>query len=314
MHRTSRFSGWPLLLACLVAGGCGREASRPPSSPSSAASPAPERIVVMAPSAAEILDSLGLTDRVVGVGDFVQWPPELARMPKVGSYATPNEEQVLALRTDLVLVTGSRAGKASFAHLRGLGVEVMELETNTYEGVLTSLRQVGARLGREARAGEVEREIRARMDGIRRRVAGAPKPRVLCVVGQNPLYVAGPGSHIDEMIQAAGGQNVASDALTPFQLVSLEAMLDRQPEVIIDTSDNRPGAPHGRELGAWEQWSFLPAVQQSRVFHVDPSRLSIPSPRLPDMTALVGKMIHPEIFGEVSEEELGPLAPQDGSR
>lgn len=263
----------------------------------------------MAPSAAEILAALDLTGQVVGVGDFVEWPPELAGLPRLGAYDAPSQEQVLALRTDLLIVTGSKAGQASFQRLRDLGVEVMELKTNTYESVLAALRQVGDRLGRAERARQVEREIRSRMDGIRRRVEGAPKPRVLFVVGQNPLYVAGPGSHADEMIRAAGGTNAASDALSPFQLVSLEAMLDRQPEIIIDTSDNRPGAPRGRQPGAWGRWTFLPAVRERRVFHVDPVRLSIPSPRLPEMTELVGKMVHPEIFGEPTAEELGPPRP-----
>jgi iron complex transport system substrate-binding protein len=293
-------TGWLLLLGGLMALGCGKEPSPPPA-------PSPERIVVMSASAAEILDSLDLLDRVVGVGDFVQWPPELAGLPRLGAYDTPSPEQVLALRTDLLIVTGSKAGKASYERLRSLGVEVMELKTNTYEAVLASLRQVGERLGRAERAREVEREIRSRMDGIRLRAEGAAKPRVLFVVGQNPLYVAGPGSHADEMVRAAGGVNVASDALSPYQLVSLEAMLDRQPDVIIDSSDNRPGALRGRQLGPWGRWTFLPAVRQRRVYHVDPVRLSIPSPRLPEMTELVGKMIHPEIFGEATGEELGPL-------
>lgn len=307
MSRNHRNTAWLLLLGGLAALGCGSEPAPPP-----AAAPEPERIVVMAPSAAEILHALGLLDRVVGVGDFVQWPPELAGLPRLGAYDTPSQEQVLALRTDLLLVTGSKAGQASYQRLRDLGVEVMELETSTYESVLASLRQVGERLGRAERAGEVEREIRSRMDGIRRRAAGAPRPRVLFVVGQNPLYVAGPGSHVDEMIRTAGGVNVASDALSPYQLVSLEAMLDRQPEVIIDISDNRPGAGHGRQLGTWARWTFLPAVQQRRVYLVDPVRLSIPGPRLPEMTELVARMLHPEIFGEPSAAKLGP--PREAGR
>lgn len=292
------------LLACLALLGCGAE---PPPAPSAESAPAiPERIVVMAPSAAEIVDVLGLSDRVVGVGDFVQWPPRLAALPKLGAYDAPNPEQVLTLRTDLLIVTGSKAASANLEHLRRLGIEVMEIDTTTYQGVLASLHQVGGRLGRAERAREVERGIRTKMEGIRRRVAGAARPRVLFVVGQNPLYVAGPGSHVDEMIAAAGGRNVAADALSPYQLVSLEAMLDRQPEVIIDVSDNRPGAPRGRAAGAWGQWSFLPAVKQRRVYHVDPVRLVIPGPRLPEMTELVGKLIHPEVFGEAAAEEFLP--------
>jgi iron complex transport system substrate-binding protein len=127
---------------------------------------------------------------------------------------------------------------------------------------------------------------------------------VLFVVGRDPLYVAGPGSHVDEMIELVGGTNVVHDVSAPYQRASMEAVLERMPEVIIDTSSNRQGAPRGRLRGDWSRWEFLPAVQQERVFWVDPSRLVIPGIRLPEMTTLMGKLIHPEAFGEPSDAEL----------
>jgi len=290
-----------LLAGSLVLAGCKRPAAAP-------AAAAPQRLAVMGASAAEMLDGLGLLDRVVAVGDFVDWPPRLRRLPKLGSYDAPNEEEVLALRTDLLITSASKAARTHLENLRRLGVEVMELETDTFDSVLASLHQLAARLGREPRARELERRIRSRMAEIRGRTAAAARPRVLFVVGQEPLYVAGPGSFVDEMIRAAGGQNVAADARSPYQLVSLEAMLGRLPEVIIDISDNRPDAVRGRRLGSWERWSFLPAVARRQVYSVDPDRLSIAGPRLPEMTELVGKLIHPEIFGAPAAAEMGPLA------
>jgi iron complex transport system substrate-binding protein len=128
--------------------------------------------------------------------------------------------------------------------------------------------------------------------------------RVLVVVGRDPLYVAGPGSHVDEMIRLAGGANVAHDALAPYQQVSLEVILERMPEVIIDASDNRPGSPRGRQTGRWGEWPFLPAVQDERVYWVDPGLLLIPGLRLPEMTLLAGRLIHPETFGAAGDAEM----------
>ena len=144
---------------------------------------------------------------------------------------------------------------------------------------------------------------------MRARAAAAPARRVLVVVGREPLYVAGPGSHLDELLRAAGGENVAADALSPYQLLSLEAALARRPEVIVDSSENRPGAMRGRALGDWGRWPFLPAVAERRVYFVDPVRLSIPGPRLGEMAELLARLIHPEVFGEASPAELGPLDP-----
>ncbi|WP_428263892.1 ABC transporter substrate-binding protein [Haliangium sp.] len=261
----------------------------------------------MAPAAAEMMGALGLLDQVVGVGDFVDWPPALRTLPRLGPYHAPSVEQVLGLRVSLLVTSRSAAASPSVARLRGLGVRVLELETSTYDGTLASMVELGRAVGKEPEARALERQIRDRMGALARRAATVPRRRVLFVVGHDPLYVAGPGSHIDEMITVAGGENIAHDAASAYQMVSLEAMLERMPEVIIDTSDNRPTAGRGLDSGAWGRWPFLPAVAEKRVYQVDPVRLVIPSPRLPEMTELLARMIHPEVFGAPAPAELGPL-------
>lgn len=270
-------------------------------------SPDGERIVVYAPSGAEILDELGLLDRVVGVGEFVRWPASVRALPAVGSFLAPNVETVLELRATLLITTQNATIVPQLGRLEALGVERLELPTETYEGLLASIVLLGERLGRPERAQALAGQIRTRMDAVAARVATAAKPRVLFVVGRDPLYVAGPGSHVDQMITTAGGTNVAADALAPYQLLSLEAALERLPEVIIESSDNRPGALRGRAPGAWSAWPFLPAVAKDRIYWVDPERLSIAGPRLPEMTELVGRMLHPELFGEPTANDFQPL-------
>ena len=135
-----------------------------------------------------------------------------------------------------------------------------------------------------------------------------PRRRVLCAVGRDPLYAAGPGSHLDELLRAAGGENVLADAGAPYVLASLEAVLARRPEVIVDLSDNRAGAPRGVVAGDWARWPFLPAVVDGRVYQVDPVRLAIPGPRLAEMAELLARAIHPERFGSPRDGEMGALA------
>jgi iron complex transport system substrate-binding protein len=262
----------------------------------------------MAPSAAEILADLGASPAVVGVGDFVTWPPELRDRPRLGAYDAPSVEAVLALHADLYVTARSRAGGAAHHRLRALGVEVLELETGTYDGVLEAIVTLGERVGRGDLARRRAAAIRAAVDDVRRRAAVAPPRRVLVVVGREPLFAAGPGSPHDELLRAAGGRNVAADAGSPFPLLSLEAALRGRPEVIVDAADNRPGAARGRAAGDWARWPFLPAVAADRVYQVDPWRISIPGPRLAAMARLFARMIHPEIFGAVEPAELAPPA------
>lgn len=299
----------PILLLTVIAlaigcqGGEGREERIA----AGVAEEGPRRVAVLAPAVVEMMQALDLLDRVVAIGDFVEWPPEVTSLPRIGAYNTPNLELVLSLRVDMLVTAASEAGREAHKRLNDLGVDVLALETETYQEVLESMQTLGKAFGREEGAREVVSGIREKIEAVRSRSAAARRRRVLFVVGQRPLYAAGPGSHIDEVIKAAGGENVFADAMSPYQLVSMEAAIERLPEVIIDASDNRPGALRGREPGFWGQWRFLPAVRENRVYWIDPMRLTIPGPRLPEMAELVAKLIHPEIFGSVSVKELGPL-------
>jgi len=268
--------------------------------------PEPRRIVVMAPAAAEMLAALGVVDRVVGVGDFVRDPAPLARLPRIGSYDAPNLERVLGLRPDLYVTSASQAAGAAHRHLRALGVEVLDLDTSTYDGVLASLITLGSRVARAGEAAALRDSIAGRIEALRGRAAGLAPRDVLIVVGHDPLYVAGPGSHLDELLRLSGGRNLARDAASPYPRFSMEAVLERLPEVIIDVSDNRPDAPRGHAAGAWARFPFLPAVRAGRVYQVDPSRLTIPGIHLPEMTLLLCRLVHPETFGPARPAELGP--------
>jgi iron complex transport system substrate-binding protein len=289
-------------LALLLAVGCARE------DPAiDRVEPEGPRIVVMAPAAAEVLEILGMTDRVVGRGDYVVWPPAMQELPKVGAYHAPSVETVLSLGTTLLLTTSSQAAQGAHVKLRELGIEVLALKTSSYESTLASIVSIGKEVGREEEARRVADGIRREMEEIRRLARDAPKRRVVLVVDRDPVYVAGPGSHVDEMIRAVGGENIAADAASDWQLLSMEIIFERAPEVIIDTSDNGDGALRGRDVGPWGRWLFLPAVEKEQVYWVDPIRLVIPGPRLPRMTRLMGRLIHPEIFGEPSPEDFEAL-------
>ncbi len=288
----------PLML-CACAGerdaaGAGRAAVKPVG----------HRVVVMAPAAAEMLEALGALDLVVGIGDFVQRPASIAKLPRVGAYDRPNVERVLELGADLFLSTESQAAAAAHGRLDTFGVQVVALDTSTYEGVFASLARLGRLLDRQERAGALEQKLRGQLAQIRRTAQDLPPRSVLFVVGRDPVYVAGPGSHVDEMIAMVGGTNVFHDAPSTYHRVSMEAVLERLPEVIIDTSDNGPRALRGSVPGDWGQWEFLPAVRRQRVYLVDPSRLVIPGIRLPEMTRLMGKLIQAEAFGKATYEEM----------
>ncbi|HSM13871.1 MAG TPA: ABC transporter substrate-binding protein, partial [Thermoanaerobaculia bacterium] len=181
-------------LAVLALAGCVGEPRPEPDA-------GPRRIAVMAPAAAETLALLGAADRVVAVGDWVTWPPELAARPALGAYDAPSPERLLELEVDTLITAASVAGRRERAEIARLGIRVVELDTSTFEGTLGAIEELGALVGRQERAAELVASIRARLAGIGRRAGAAAPRRVLVVVGREPLYVAGPGSHVDELVR-----------------------------------------------------------------------------------------------------------------
>lgn len=298
-----RRRGWIALLATAAAlfPACGAPRAKPAESPQRLAG---GRIAVMSPAAAETLVALGVTPRIVAVGDFVDWPPELASRPKIGAFDAPNAERLVELGVTQLFTAASEAGRGEHDRLVGLGIEVVAHDTSTFAGTLAAIAETGRRVGREAEARQLLERIAARVDEVRRRAATVPRRRVLVAVGHDPLFVAGPGSHLDELVTIAGGENVAHDADSPYPMVALETILVRAPEVIVDSADNRPGNPRGMAAGFWAKWPFLPAVAQGRVAFVDPWQLLVPGPRLAEMAELMGRFIHPEVFGPPRPEDF----------
>jgi len=285
-------------ILCILITACSEQSSQ-----SAKTDEEPQRVAVIGPAIAEIMDKLDLLDCIAGLGEFGPWPEPISGLPVVGDYDSPNVEQVLLLDIDTVFNIQSQAAMAAHDRLRSLGIRVVELDTSTFEGVFHTIETLGDIFNRDAAATQLVTSIRDELAEIERQAQGLERRRVLFVVGGSPTYLAGPGSHIDRLIRLTGGENVAYDALSPYQQLSLETVLERQPEVIIDASDNRPAATRGRQTGSWGRWSFLPAVRNERVYWVHPSRLVIPGIRLPEMARLMGKFIHPEVFGEPSPAE-----------
>lgn len=270
------------------------------------------RLVVVAPAAAEILDRLDALDGVVGVGDYVRDPPRAAALPRVGSYDRPNVERILELRTDVVVTTEAAASRAAHERLRDLGIEVVALDTRSWSGVLDAVDRLGARVGRADAAATLRRTMAESLDRVRATGRSTSRRRVLFVVDRDPLYVAGPDSHVDELIRAAGGVNVVDRGATYVRL-SLEAALELRPDVIIDTSSHGRGARRGRLAGPWSAWPFLPAVAHDRVYWVDPQLLVIPGVRIPEMAERTGRLIHPERFGPPTSDDFTFAAPASES-
>lgn len=287
----------PLIAVALAhVAGCRRPDTAPPSS-------TVRRIVSTAPSVTETLFALGLGDRVVGVSTYCRYPREVMKLPKVGTFVNPNIEPILALKPDLVIVVKNPIHLTE--RLEGLKVRVLEVNHESLAGVESSIRRVGDAAGVPDRAAALNRRIKERLDEIRRRVAAQPKRRIVFLVGRSPgelqgMVAVGRSSYLTELMELAGGVNAFADAPGGYPKISLEEMLARDPDVIVDMGEmadtiDVTEARKSAVVALWKKYPALSAVRNGRVYAVADDIFVVPGPRMVDAAEAFARFLHPEV-------------------
>jgi iron complex transport system substrate-binding protein len=262
------------------------------------------RIVSLAPSITEILFMLGLGDRVAGVTRYCNFPPAARTRPRIGGYDDPSYEAVVALNPDLVVLLPEH--EAAGENLGKLGFPLLVVDHRSISGILNSMETIGKACGVERKAMSVTRELRERMERIRRATEGLPRPRVLLSVGRNmgsgsleDVYVSGRTVFYDEMISLAGGINAYRGDIA-FPVLSREGMIRMNPGVIIDMIPDfdEKGLARAAILREWETVSPVDAVKNGRVYVFGEDYVAVPGPRFILIAEKMARAIHPEAAWE----------------
>jgi iron complex transport system substrate-binding protein len=247
-----------------------------------------------------MLFAIGAGPQVVGVGSYDMYPPETARLPKVGALLDPDVERILSLRPDLVVIFSTQADLAQ--QFSRAGIAVFEYHQAGLTDVMQTIRAIGSRTGHDADA----RALAARMDegieSIRRAVAGRPRPKTLLVFGRERLalrgiYASGGVGFLHDMLTVAGGDDVFGDVQQQSVQASTETIIARRPDVIIEVRAADTPMAHGAidaEIRTWSILGSVPAVRNKRVYFVIDDRLVIPGPRIVEGTRLLAHTLHPE--------------------
>ncbi|MDH7593152.1 MAG: ABC transporter substrate-binding protein [Methanomicrobiales archaeon] len=255
----------------------------------------PQRIVSLAPANTEILFALGLNDRVVGVTEYCNYPPEAQEKPKVGGYSTVSIEKVIALKPDLILAAYGN-GEALISNLRNLGFRVIVLHPETLDGILEDIRLAGMATGAEQNATSLIGEMEERIRRVEERASKArERPRVAHVIWNDPIYVSGNGTFQDELIARAGGMN-AFPRVEGWKAVGIEDFLAADPQVLIVNRGTGMGGGEdeiARYFFTEPRFSNVTAIREGRVHLVDTDIVDRAGPRIVDALEQFADAIHP---------------------
>jgi iron complex transport system substrate-binding protein len=241
-----------------------------------------QRVVSLAPHATELLFAAGGGDRVVGVVSHSDFPADASRIPVVGDSRQIDVERLLALKPDLLVVWFHGSSARQLAQLEALGIPLFYSEPRKLDEIPDAISRLGKLLGTDAVAAKRAEELRQRLSTLRARYEKRPTVRVFYQVWSKPLYTLSGRHIVSDAIRVCGGENVFGGLVATAPIVSLEAVLQENPEAIV-TGSSREKSETGLEL--WQGYQALLAVKNKNLFAIDADLLNRAGPRLIDGTA-----------------------------
>lgn len=266
---------------------------------SSVAAEIPRRIVSLSPDLTEMLFGVGALPRVVAVSNFDTYPPEVAKLPHIGTLSSPSLERLTALRPDLIVIDSAQAPFIEDT-LKQLGFPLLEVWNRTISEACKAMLEIGRATGNETAAVKLAAETRDGLDRVARKTASAPKPRVVLIIDRLPgtlrdLYTATDGSYLAELVAIAGGRIAVPKAETGYKKLSQEDLLAIDPDVILDFVHGQTGGAAANSLQAWQDMPELRAVREHHVYSINQDYVPHASQRMVQTAELFAKLLHPEI-------------------
>ena len=237
--------------------------------------PAPaHRLVSLAPSITDALFAAGAGPYVVGTTRYSDHPAAARQVAIIGDATMLDLERIVGLKPDLIVVWRSGTPAAQVEKLVRLGIPVFYAETTRLADVAPATRRFGKLAGTEAAADRNAAAFDAALDKLRATYAGKPRLKVFYQIWDRPLMTIGHAQIIDDAITLCGGSNVFADLSQAAPTVTREAVLARNPDVILGGGDAT------ESLAEWRKTGFLAAVKHANVVTVDAPTLALPSPSI----------------------------------
>jgi iron complex transport system substrate-binding protein len=235
------------------------------------------RIISLSPHITELLFAAGAGDRIVGVDDSSDYPAAIAGIARVGEPAALDIEGLLRLKPTLIVLWDSGTPASRKAELERLHLQLYVTDQRHLDDIGATLIEFGRLAGTEPVAAAAARSYRAELAQLRVHYAGRSRLRVFYQVWDRPLYTLSGAHVVSEVLSLCGGDNVFADLSTLAPAIDKEAVLARNPDVILVAAIGADGA---RQTLEWNQFQNLQAVRSHHVFTVDPSLVGRMTPRI----------------------------------
>ena len=250
------------------------------------------RIISLAPSITEILFSLGLGKKVVGVTNYCDYPIIAKNLPKIGGFINPNIEKIISLTPDLIIGTTDGNSKEIISKLRKLKQTVLIFNLSNIKDINRTIKLIGDITGREKEAGQQIESIESAIKEIKNKTKDLSNPKVFYIVGLYPLITVSSGSYVDDLIATVGGINIAKNSYIRYPKYPIETLIENNPDIIIITEMTKNDKIIYKEFMA----KFKKYFNENKIKIIDSDLVNRPGPRIVEGLKVMAKIIHPEIF------------------
>jgi iron complex transport system substrate-binding protein len=241
-----------------------------------------QRVVALAPHVTEMLFAAGGAEKIVGAVTYSDYPEAAKQIPRVGDNRQVDMERLLAMKPDLLVIWRHGSSERQIEQLRQLGIPMYHSEPKKLDQIADNLEKIGKLLGTEAAANTAARDLRQKLTALRAQYAGRPPVRTFYQVWDKPLYTLN-GEHIvSDALKACGGQNIFADQKVTAPVVSVEAVLEADPEAIFGTAEKDYGG-----VSLWRPYKTLKATRQDNLFTIQGDLLNRAGPRMIAGTAVL---------------------------
>ena len=234
------------------------------------------RIISLAPSLTELLFAAGAGDHIVGVVEWSDFPAAAQSLPVIGRFDMLDMERILQLDPDLIVAWQTGNPQASVSRLQEFGYAVYMAEPKSLDSIPSHIERLAILAGTTLVGNNSANEFRSELASLRQQYQARQAVATFYQVWDRPLITAGGNELINDIIELCGGRNIFADIRLMAPKIEEEAVLMRNPEVIIASGMDveRP-----EWLDYWTRWPQLAAVQQDNLFFVPPELLQRHTPR-----------------------------------
>jgi iron complex transport system substrate-binding protein len=262
----------------------------------------PQRIVSLAPSNTEIVYALGLEDKLIAVTEFCNYPEDAMLKEKVGGYGDVDIEKIVALNPDLILAEDLHKHEVIPA-LERYDLTVITIVPHNFQEVMDSIKLIGKVTGSEEQASKIVDDMNIAIKAITDetdKIDQEEKPKVLYVIWHEPIMSVGNDTRIHELIEKAGGINIAAIAGDGYPTLALEEVINANPHVIMVNQEEYEGGDISLQFILNEsRLEIVDAFVNKKIYGINADLTNRPTPRIVKALELMAKMIHPELFGTI---------------